>query len=275
MLPKPAYSVKRFYEFKMQTVDKAMTLLGQFGPSQPEIGLSELGRLAKIDKAATRRFLVALAKHGFIEQNPDSKKYRLGSAFLHYAKIREATVPLTSIIQPILNQMALMLGETVNISMLSGNTLSTIAIAEPQRATRAIVDLSEPLPLYATASGFACLAFSPKEFCDDYFTGLKLKRVAANTVSSKTKLREIINRTFEQGYGRAEQSFEDEIIGTAAPIFNAAGFAVGAVAVAAVASRFNQQAANKIAQSVLNAALVITKATGGVSHPKLMEHVHA
>ena len=47
----------------MKTVDKAMTVLGQFSLENSEIGLSELSRLACLDKAATRRLLVALGKH--------------------------------------------------------------------------------------------------------------------------------------------------------------------------------------------------------------------
>jgi len=62
----------------VKTVDKAMHLLNRFSIEQTEIGLSELARLADLDKAATRRLLVALAKHGYIEQSADTRKYRLG-----------------------------------------------------------------------------------------------------------------------------------------------------------------------------------------------------
>ncbi len=250
----------------MQTVDKAMSLLGLFGPSQPELGLSELGRMAGFDKAATRRFLVALAKHGFIEQNQENRKYRLGSAFLRFARIREATLPLASIVQPILNKLALDTGETAHASLLAGNMLSTIAIAEPQRATRAYVDLSEPLPLYATASGFACLAFAPNDFTQNYLAQVKLERVAPNTLTSKKALRTVITTTFETGVGRAERSFESDVIGTAAPVFDGAQQAIGAVAVAAVATRFNTKLESLIERHVLRAAMAITEATGGSAH---------
>ena len=78
----------------MKTVDKAFSVLDQFSMENTEIGLSELSRLASLDKAATRRLLVALSKHGFIEQSADTRKYRLGHGFLRLARIREATVPI-------------------------------------------------------------------------------------------------------------------------------------------------------------------------------------
>ncbi len=250
----------------MQTVDKAMALLGHFCPAQPEIGLSELGRMAGFDKAATRRFLVALSKHGFIEQNQDNKKYRLGSAFLHFARIREATLPLVSIVQPVLNDLAASTGETAHASILSGYSLATIAVAESQRATRANVDPAEPLPLYATASGLVCLAFGTASLRDDYSKQVQFKRIAANTLTSKKALKEKVAETFVQGFGRAHRSFESDIIGTAAPIFNQSGAAFGAVAVAAVASRFNTATERLIVRRVLEAARAVTQATGGVMH---------
>jgi hypothetical protein len=80
----------------MSSVIKALDLLSHFSASQPEIGLSQLCRIAKRDKATTYRHLQALEVTGFIEQNSATKHYRLGPAVLQLAEIREATVPRKS-----------------------------------------------------------------------------------------------------------------------------------------------------------------------------------
>jgi len=49
--------------------------------------------MAKRDKATTYRHLQALEETGLIEQNPMTKRYRLGPAILQLAQTREATVP--------------------------------------------------------------------------------------------------------------------------------------------------------------------------------------
>ncbi len=251
----------------MQTVDKAMTLLSFFSPAEPEIGLSELARLASFDKAATRRFLVALSKHGFIEQNGENRKYRLGSAFLRFARIREATLPFTSIVQPVLDKLATATGETAHASLLAGDSLSTIGIAEPQRATRVYINPSQPLPLHATASGLACLAFGDLEWAEAVLGKGKLPRHTARTTTSLKDLRHLLQETRKRGFGRAERSFEDEVIGTAAPIFDWAGKPLGAIAVASMASRFSKELERDIVQQVLAASLTVTRATGGEPHP--------
>src|SRR5262245_29418752 len=114
----------------MQTVDKAMKLLGCFSVAVPELGLSELARVAAFDKAATRRLLVALANHGFIEQDARTRRYRLGPAFLRFARILETTRPLASTVQGALEDLMRATSETAHASLLSGDRLTTIGVAE-------------------------------------------------------------------------------------------------------------------------------------------------
>jgi DNA-binding IclR family transcriptional regulator len=255
----------------MLTVDKTMKLLSYFSPAMPEIGLSELARMASLDKAATRRFLVSLAKHGFIEQNPHSKLYRLGSAFLRFARIREASFPLASIIQPILEELAANLGETAHASIAADSMLVSIGIAEPHRATRVHVDPSEMLPLHATASGIAYLSFAPKGAFENYIGRGKLVALTPNTIVSPKKLQKQIAAARENGFALGLRTFENEVIGLAAPLFDWSGHSFGAVSVASVASRFTASSRKEISSFVIDAAIRITRATGAEPHPNLLK----
>lgn len=251
----------------MQTVDKAMKLLGYFSVTEPEIGLSELARLASFDKAATRRFLVALGNHGFIEQDSDTRKYRLGPAFLRLARIREATRPLARMVQRALDELSRTTGETAHGSMLSGEHLSIIGVAEPQRPTRVSVDASQPLPLHATASGLACLAFLDEDTVRQILAGTSLRKHTDHTCASKRELKALLAATRERGYSMAVRTFDEEVISIAAPIFDATGIAIGALSVASIASRFGKESERRIARHVLKAAADVTEATGGTVHP--------
>ena len=101
----------------MKTVDKAMTVLDQFTLENREVGLTELSKLAGLDKAATRRLLLALAKHGFVEQARETRKYRLGLGFLRLARVREATVPMERVAQEVADWLALKVNDTVHVSV--------------------------------------------------------------------------------------------------------------------------------------------------------------
>jgi DNA-binding IclR family transcriptional regulator len=253
----------------MQTVDKAMKLLGYFSVAAPELGLSELARRAAFDKAATRRLLVALANHGFIEQDSRTRRYRLGSAFLRFARILETTRPLASVVQDALGDLMQATGETAHASLLAGDHLATIGIAEPQRPTRVSVDPAEALPLHATASGIACLAFAGETFMRDFLAQAVLRKYTERTCVSKRELRTKLAETRQRGFSLAVRSFDDEVTSIAVPIFDAEGRAFAAISVASIASRFGKGAERRIAGCVLRAAAEITEAIGGALHPKV------
>ena len=70
----------------MSTIGKALSLLDLISQLDKDIGLSDLARLAALDKATARRFLVELEKQGFVEQDGETRKYRLGAAPVRLAR---------------------------------------------------------------------------------------------------------------------------------------------------------------------------------------------
>ncbi|NNF76821.1 MAG: helix-turn-helix domain-containing protein, partial [Rhizobiales bacterium] len=124
----------------MKTVRKALSLLDLFSESNPEFGLTALAQKAGLDKATTLRMLRAMKMHGFIEQDAKSRKYRLGASLLRLARLREATVPVIGIIQPVLQQLADKTGETAHAALLAGETLAAVAVAHSSRSSRVNVE---------------------------------------------------------------------------------------------------------------------------------------
>ncbi|MEX2520019.1 MAG: helix-turn-helix domain-containing protein [Paracoccaceae bacterium] len=141
----------------MKTVDKAMALLGQFTAARGEMGLTEISRLSGLDKAATRRILVALGGHGYVEQNPESRKYRLGPGFLTLAHVREATAPIGRVAAEAAAALTGATAETAHVSIPGPAGMIPAACKLPNRATVINLDPGQTLPLHATASGLIYL----------------------------------------------------------------------------------------------------------------------
>ncbi len=246
----------------MQTVDRAMQLLSLFTIEVPERGLSELARVAGFDKATTRRLLVSLQKHDFIEQHTESKKYRLGAGFLHLSRIRETSFPIEKVAQPILEELTTETGETTHISIVSGNSMATVGISPSPRANRVHVDKNELLPIHATASGLIFLAFAPKLRYDKIISS-PLKSYASNTITDEVELKLIVEKARKCGFGLAEHSFEDDVVSVAGPVFDADGYACGAVGVASPASRIDKERVRHYGKLAINAGMKITRSIGG------------
>lgn len=245
----------------MSTVTKALAFLSCFSPTRPEIGLSQLCRLAGRDKATTYRHMQALEAAGFVEQNPATRHYRLGPAVMQLAQVREATVPRKEGALAALAMLARTTGETAHATVLSGSTLYALASCEsPEHGTRAIVDIST-FPLHATASGVCVLAFGPEALFE--VAAANLERFTSATPVTREDLAAVIAAIRETGFGRANQSFEAEIHAISAPVFDHSGLVAGAVSVASVASRFTPELEHKIKTNLAAASREITRNWGG------------
>jgi DNA-binding IclR family transcriptional regulator len=247
----------------LTTVDKALSLLRHFTVHTPEIGLSDLSRLAGHDKTTILRCMGALIRHGFIEQDAVSRKYRLGLAPIALARLRERSFPLLAVLQPPVQRLRDATQETAHATMLSSGQLLTALVSEPERAARVILDPAADLPLHATASGLVILAHLPQADRAALIAQRGMTRYTDTTPTTPARLEEACVQIRADGFARADQSYEADVIGTATAFFGPQGRVAGAIAVAAVASRFDAALATLIETELRTAAAALTRAFGG------------
>lgn len=252
------------------TVDKALQLLELFSEREPALGLSEIARRAGFDKATTRRLLLSLERHGMVEQLADSRKYRLGAAPLRLARVREAAYPVSAVVGPIVERLSRETGETAHFSLAAGATLATLCLQESARANRVGLEQGEALPLHATASGLAYLAFAPPALREAALRG-PLRAYTDFTATEPVAVAALVSRARQEGVARVDHGYEIDVVGIAAPVCDATGQAQGAVAVASPSSRVTAAADVAIRAAVRRAAAELTHALGGVVHPALLQ----
>jgi IclR family acetate operon transcriptional repressor len=246
----------------MRTVEKALRLLDYFDDQRPELGLSDLARLAEIDKATVLRMLSDMAATGLVEQDPGTRLWRLGAGILRLARLRESAFPVTRVLTPILEGLAAQTGETAHASLLSGHDLGTVGVAESQRTNRVHIDPGLVLPLHATASGLAFTAFAHPALREQVLTRA-LGSMTKSTPTSRDALSALIDQTRARGYAIADQTFESEVYGIAMPLFGPDGFAIGALAIASPSSRISPDIEAHIVAALTPAVHKATVELGG------------
>ena len=250
----------------MSTIAKAMELLDFFSLDRPEIGLSDFHRLARRDKATTFRHLSALESVGLLEQNPATRAYRIGPAVLRLAHMREVTLPRHAGLRVALPRLAEATGETAHASLLDATGLTTLAHHEaPQHSARVVLHESR-LPLHATASGIAALAFGGEDLMKRALAAMPA--YTETTARSPEDLAAAVARARASGIAISNQTFETGVTGFAAPLFDSSGIA-GAVAVAAVSSRVTPGLQTLILTELIQAAETISANWGGSIPPAL------
>ena len=247
----------------MGTVTKALSLLDFFNHSRPGIGLSEMARLSGLNKATTHRLLGELQTQGFVEQVREGGAYRLGSAVLRLAALREASVPLLSVSREVLQVLCDATGETAHMSVVQGSRLDALSyVYSPAHATKVTMDDAEVLDFHATSSGLAVLAFSAPGIVDAVLAA-PLRPRTTRTMTDPAHIRTVLDEVRRSGIAESIGGFEVDVHSNAAPVFGADGQPIGALAVAAPVSRMTADRRAAIRAQVKASASTLTTRIGG------------
>lgn len=247
----------------MGTVTKALSLLTFFSRSRVQIGLSDMARLSGMNKATVHRLLTELQAGGFVEQVGTAREYRLGPAFLRLAALREAAVPMRDLAHDIVEELAELTGETAHVSLLQGDVLSTLTYAYAhQHGLQVTMEDAEVLPLHATSSGHAVLAFSKPEFTQEMLAR-PLQALTDETMTNPAALKARIAEVRASGVAESVGGFETDVHTHAAPLFDAQQACIGALAIAAPSARMTSDHRAHIRAALLAAAPRLTRLMGG------------
>lgn len=244
----------------LSSTEKALKILLAFTPLNHEMGTLELSKKLGIHKSTVSRLLQVLTTHGFLQQNPETKKYLLGRAAAQIGNsvINSLNNSLVTIARPHLSELCEQVGESVALEQLSGTNFILASHVEGLRHIRFSFRLGEQVPINVAAGAKAILAFCPPEFVDNC---LKKKFVRFNdrTVVSKKKYREILRQVQKTGvaYDYGERYEDSFAVGT--PIFNHERMPVAAVVIAGPAFRMTPQFLNEAIAPLKRAAAEISR----------------
>jgi DNA-binding IclR family transcriptional regulator len=249
----------------MGTVSKALSLLDYFDRRRPQIGLSELARLSGLNKATVHRMLNELQVHGFVEQVGIGREYRVGPAVLRLASLREASFPTRDVAVPVLERLSDATGETAHAALLQGQRLGMLAFTYSSRhGTRVMMEDAEILPLHATASGLAVLAFSSADFVESVLSG-GLERFTGDTLTDPDAINAYLADVRAAGMAEGVGGFESDVHSFAVPLFDRSAVCIGSLAVAAPVARMSPALAAIIARELRAAGADLTALWGGMA----------
>ena len=247
----------------MGTVSKALELLNLFTRAQPLVGLSELARLAQVNKATCYRLMSELQAQGLVEQVGSGREYRLGPALLRLAALREAEVPTRDAAMPILQALARATGETAHCSGLIAGELRMLAFAySSAHAMKVMMEDAEVLPFHATSSGYAVLAHMAPQMVEAILSQ-PLAPVTLSTPIRSADVRARMAEVRRLGHARTAATFEADVASLAVPLLDARGAVSGALAVAAPMTRMVPAASARTLTALIAAAREAMAAWGG------------
>ena len=211
----------------IQSVERAANILKALGGGSRRLGVSELSDQLGLAKGTVHGLLRTLEAHGLVEQDPETDKYQLGATLLRLGNSYLDTSELRSRALRWSERLAENTGESVRVGVPHGHGVLVVHhVFRPDNSLQ-ILEVGAVLPLHASASGKAILAFD--QALEDEVLAGDLARLTGRTVTGPAALRTQLGKVRDRGYALEREEAVIGDAGIAAPIFDRRGDAVGTI----------------------------------------------
>lgn len=236
------------------SADKALNILLAFTPFNTEMGTTELSIKLGLHKSTTSRLIKLLVASQFLQQNPITKKYMLGSSAVRIgsATTRSLDSRLLAVAQPCLHELSRQVGESAALEMLSGTKVVLALHVEGPSHIRFNFQQGEQVPINVAAGAKVILSHSDPAFVE-LCLEQEFERFNEHTIVSKDEYRRLLKEIKRTGiaYDRGERYRDAHAM--AAPVLGLGGAPKAAVVIAGPAFRLTEQFLRS-AESPLKAA---------------------
>jgi len=147
---------------RVQSVERALALMQAIADASPQGDtVAELALACGINRATAWRLLVTLEDHGMVDRDPATNRYQIGYTVARLAAA-SGTGGLVRRTHHVLEQVCVQTGEVASLAV--GRRSGVVYVDEvAPLAVLTVSWLGRPVPLHATSTGKAWLAWLPKQ----------------------------------------------------------------------------------------------------------------
>ncbi|MCJ8141229.1 IclR family transcriptional regulator domain-containing protein [Falsirhodobacter halotolerans] len=209
----------------MGGLSKGLAVIEAFSADTPRLTITQAAERTGLDRATARRCLLTLADLGYAAY--DGKFFTLTPHVLRLGTACLATMPLPGLVQPWLDRLSDLVGESSSVSILDRGEIVYVARAAQRKVMSIALMPGSRLPAYCTSMGRILLATLPEAE-----VRARLGPMPARTPHTLTDPDAVLRRVAEardQGYALIDQEVERGLCSIAVPLTNGHGRVVAAM----------------------------------------------
>jgi len=252
-------------ETTIQSIDRAMEMLLLFTRNRPKLGITEISQSLGLAKGTVHGLVRTLSKAGFLQQDPESRKYRLGLKIYELGMILAGTLEINDKAGGPTAQLARRTGMVAKIAIWDGSSALLVLHIDPKAHSLFTHQIGPSIPAYCSALGKAILAHLKPQELEAYLERTPLTPYTSQTIVDRKTLLSELEEIRQKGYSidREETVLGFECIG--APIVGRAGGVEAAISLSGNSEQFSPRQADKIeglVKQLLVAAGEISRSLG-------------
>ena len=185
------------------------------GPTDA-LTLSQVAVRAGVARAVARRFLLTLADLGYVAT--DGKYFRLTARVLDLGYAYLSSMPFSNLATEFLQEVSEQTKESCSASVLDGQDIVYVARVATRRILSISLSIGTRLPANCTSMGRVLLAALPQSELEKYLEQVQLRRRTPQTVTEKSRLREILAEVSREDYALTNGELEEGLRSIAVPV---------------------------------------------------------
>jgi len=242
----------------------AMQMLRLFA-NQPELGISEIARLLTISKTAVQRLVNALVKFDFLEQDPSTRRYRIGVGALYVGSLYLKGRSLENEARPFMRDTVRELGHTCQLAVLHDGAMTITVSIEGPGPIKYSVPVGHRLPVHTSATGKAVLSMHDDTEIEAILADIGMPQRTAKSLRTPAAMKEFLRPVRARGYAVNWEENTAGIGSIAAPIVD--GHAISAVGIAFPVSAVRKADIPMMGARVAECARAISQRLTALSKP--------
>ena len=241
-----------------QTVERAIAILNLFRDGRDALGISAIARETGLNVSTAHRLVKTLVHEHFMEQDPMTEQYRLGTALaiLGQRAVQSSGLGLA---QPVIDALADSTGESVSLAIRRGDDVVVVLQSTSKQALRFDHPTGGAINLHASGMGKVLLAFSGVEPKVAVSALGRLPTFTPSTITTQAALVAELEGVRREGYALNEEERYVGVCGVAAPVNDAYGVARYAIGVQGPAVRLTPARLRQLAPAVVEAASAVAE----------------
>lgn len=246
---------------RLSSVTSALRVLKVFADGESELGISSIAQRLGLAKSTVHRLAVTLAGEGFLEQNPQNGRYRLGLSLFSLGALVRQRMDVSNQAHSLLGALRDKTQETVHLAILNDTAIIYLYNMESAQAIGTRSYIGTRKPAFCTSEGRVLLAFNSPELVAPVLKEELVPRTPKTTTSVKA-LKQILEEVRHNGYAVDDEESEDGMRSIAAPIRDISGKAIAAVGLAGPIQRLTKKELRRLVPELMATALAVSERMG-------------
>ncbi|UZX05118.1 IclR family transcriptional regulator [Arthrobacter sp. CDRTa11] len=213
-------------------VGKALGLLVLLGDEPRGASAAEISRRAELPFSTTYRLLGSLTRDGFVDYEPDGRRYHLGLRIFQLGQRVSNHHGFAGTALPVLRRVTEQTGEATILSVRDGHHHLTVNKVDGPQMFRVTSDPGHLGALHTTAVGKALVAFAEDSEREKLLQELELEPLTEHSITDRAAFRAEIEQVRRQGYAVMDEENEIGMRAVAVPLLNGQGHAFASLATA-------------------------------------------